>query len=118
MNSKPRVIKDFEKLDDKIQEQIKLTYPNGFSEFLVSYTNKEGLRKTALPFETDDYIYLVRMTEDEAVAIIDEDEDFDDDGTLKVDIKEEYEEKYNDIDFDNESEVEKIKDKEEEEDPL
>ena len=27
--SKPRVIKDFEKLENKIQEQIKLVYPEG-----------------------------------------------------------------------------------------
>ena len=103
MNNKPRVIKDFEKLDEEIQEQIKLAYPYGFSESLVSYNDMQGNRRTALPFETEDRFYLVRMTELEAVQIIDED---DDDGTLKVDIREEFEEKYNDAEFENEDEIE------------
>ena len=99
MNNKPRVIKDFEKLDDIIQEQIKLSYPNGFSEYLVSYNDKEGQKRTALPFETDEKYYLVRMTVSEAVQIVDDDEDFDDDGMLKDEIKEEYEEKFSDVEY-------------------
>ena len=99
MNNKPRVIKDFEKLDDIIQEQIKLSYPNGFSEYLVSYNDKEGQKRTALPFETDEKYYLVRMTISEAVQIVDDDEDFDDDGMLKDEIKEEYEEKFSDVEY-------------------
>jgi hypothetical protein len=42
MNNKPRVIKDFEKLDGEIQEKIKLSYPNGFAESLIYYQDKEG----------------------------------------------------------------------------
>jgi hypothetical protein len=106
MESKPRVVKDYEKLETVIQEQIKLTYPYGFSEYLVSYLDREGKRRTALPFETDEKYYLVRMTESEAVAIIDEDDDFDSDGMLKEDIKEEYEDKYNDLDYINTEEGE------------
>jgi hypothetical protein len=110
MNNKPRVVKDYEKLDTDIQEQIKLSYPYGFSEHLVSYVDKEGKRRTALPFETDEKYYLVRMTVSEAVQIVDEDDDFDSSGTLKEDIKEEYEEKYNDIDYLNTDEAEEEKD--------
>jgi len=99
MNSKPRVVKDYEKLDPEIQEQIKLVYPYGFSENLVSYTDKEGLRRTALPFETDEKYYLIRMTANEAMQIIDDDDDFDSTGELKDNIKEVYEEKYSDIDY-------------------
>jgi len=107
MNTKPRVVKDYEKLDDHIQEQIKLTYPYGFSENLVSYIDKEGKKRTALPFETEDKYFLVRMTEDEAVAIIDDDDDFDSDGMLKDEIKEEYEDKYTDLDLGEDEEDEK-----------
>jgi len=99
MDNKPRVVKDFEKLDEMIQEQIKLSYPDGFSENLVSYKDKEGLKRTALPFETDEKYYLVRMTASEAVQIIDDDEDFDEDGVLRDDIKEEYEEKFSDVEY-------------------
>lgn len=96
--SKPRVIKDFEKLDKDIQEQIKLEYPEGFEDNLIYFTNKEGKRVSALPFETEDKYYLVRMTIEEAQQIIEDDEDYDDDGNLKDDIKMEYAEKHGDDD--------------------
>lgn len=97
--AKPRVIKDYDALDENIQEQIKLTYPYGFSQHLISYTNKAGLLVSALPFETDEKYYLVRMTLKEARTIVDEDDDFDDDGVLKDDARESYEDKYSDLDY-------------------
>lgn len=95
---KPRVIKDYDKLDADIQEQIKLEYPYGFSDHLITFTNRDGLLVSALPFETEDKYYMVRMTVNEAIKIIEDDDDFDDEGTLKAGIKEEYESKYNDED--------------------
>lgn len=97
-NPKPRLVKDYEQLSDSIQEQIKLTYPWGFTKHLVSFVNKEGKRVSALPFETDEAYYLVRMTQQEAREIIENDDDFDDDGLLREEIREEYEEKYPDMD--------------------
>ncbi len=97
--NKPRVIKDFEKLDESIKEQIKLIYPEGFIEHLITYTNKDGQNVSALPLETDEYYYLVKMTVGQATKIIDEDDDFDDDGILKSDVKEDYENKYADLDY-------------------
>ncbi len=41
-------------LDEKIREQIKLAYPSGFSHQLITFTNKDGLKVSALPFETED----------------------------------------------------------------
>jgi len=96
--NKPRVIKDFNKLASELQEQIKLEYPNGFSENLVTFTNKDGLLVSALPFETEDMYYLLRMTKTEAVEIVEMDDDYDDDGQLRKDIKDEYEDKYSDLD--------------------
>ena len=97
--NKPRVIKDFEKLDKEIQEQIKLAYPNGFADHLISFTNKEGKYVTALPFETDEKYYMVKMTIYEAEQIIEEDDDFGEDGTLKAEVKEDYEDKYSDVGY-------------------
>lgn len=94
--TKPRVIKDFEKLEEAIQEQIKLEYPYGFEDHLVSFNNREGKRVSALPFETEEKYYLVRMTISEAQQLIEDDDDYDDDGNLKEDIKEEYEERHED----------------------
>ncbi len=97
---KPRLITDYEKLSEAIVEQIKLEYPFGFSQNLISFTNAQGKSVKGLRFETDEKIYLIRMTEAEAVTIVDEDDDFDDEGNLKEEIKDEYEDKYSEFDED------------------
>jgi hypothetical protein len=97
--SKPRIIKDYDKLDPAIQEQIKLVYPTGFSDHLIFYFDKEGKNVSALPFETDDKYYLIRMTLREAERIIEDDDDYDDDGFLKDHVREEYEDKYPDAEY-------------------
>jgi len=102
--TKLRVTQDYEKLSDDIQEQVKLVYPYGFSDHLISYVNKEGKRVSALRFETDDKIYLIRMTLAQALDIIEADDDYDDDGNLMEDIKEDYEEKHSDVDYLSENE--------------
>lgn len=95
---KPRVIKDYNKLDKDLQQQIKLVYADGFAENLIHFFNKDGLKITVLPFETEDKYYMLRMTENEAVQIVDDDDDFDDDGFLKNEVKQNYEDKYADLD--------------------
>jgi len=107
---KPRVVKDYDKLDQSIQEQIKLYYLQGFSENLVHFYNKEGKLVSALPFETEEKYYLVRMTVSEAQQIIDDDDDYNDEGTLKDNIREEYEDKYDDLSGNDEDEEERYYD--------
>jgi hypothetical protein len=97
--NKPRIIKDFTKLSPDIQEQIKLVYSEGFSQHLIRFTNKDGLLVSALPFETDEANYLVKMTIQEAKEIIEDDEDYDDDGILKEETKDEYAGKYAEVDY-------------------
>lgn len=97
--SKPKVIKDYEKLPPEVIEQIKLVYPRGFSQHLISFVNRDGQRKMGLPFETEDYYYLIRMTPVRASNIIEEDDDYDDDGILKAKAREKYADKYDDLDF-------------------
>jgi hypothetical protein len=97
--TKLRVIQDFEKISKEIQEQIKLTYSEGFSQHLIQFTNKEGKLISALPFETDEKIYLVRMTTQKAREIILEDVDFNDEGMLKNATKEQYANKYAELDY-------------------
>lgn len=100
--SKPRVIKDYDKLDESILEQIKVNYPYGFEKHLILFKNVKGNLVSALPFETDDRYYLVRMTREEAQDIVTEDEDYDEDGHLKLEVKEEYEGRIEDLDEDME----------------
>ena len=97
--SKPRIVKDYEKLDKSVVQQIKLAYPEGFEQNLIKFQNKEGKTVSALPFETDTVYYLIRMTVLEAQEIIEDDEDYDDDGFLREEVKEEYEEN---LEFDDE----------------
>jgi len=98
-NSKPRVIKDYDKLSDVVVEQIKLIYPRGFSRHLVTFTNRDGEKRKGLPFETEDYYYLIRMTTSEADAIVEDDDDYGDDGVLKTSSKKRLEDKHDDEDF-------------------
>lgn len=107
--SKPRVIKDFDKLDESIQEQIKLNYPYGFEKHLILFKNIEGKLTSALPFETDEKNYLIRMTKTEAQEIVEEDDDYNDLGILKKDIKDSYNDKYDGEDeVANSDDVDKI----------
>lgn len=92
--SKPRVVKDYDKLEETVQEQIKLNYPNGFDRHLITFKNIKKKFVSALPFEAIDRYYLVRMTKEGAREIIKQDEDYDDDGHLKSSIKEKYSKKY------------------------
>lgn len=103
-NNKLRVIKDFDKLAKDIKEQIKLVYPFGFSKHLISFKNQHEETVWALPFETDEKYYMVRMTVLKARQIIADDNDYDDDGNLKKEIKEKYAEEHSDIDYLDENE--------------
>jgi len=103
MTTKSRVFTTFEKLTEELQEKIKLEYPSGFSEELISFYDKDGVRISALRFETDEKIYLVKMSVETAERIVEEDTDYDDDGNLKEEVKDDYEEKHSeedDMEFD------------------
>ena len=86
---KKRIVKDYDALPEEIINRIKAEYPYGFEDNLVSFTNKEGNKVSALPFETEEIYYLIRMTVREARQIIEDDEDYDDDGNLRDDFSSE-----------------------------
>ncbi len=86
--AKKRVVKDYSALTEDIVRLVKNEYPSGYAEHLVTYNDKDGKKVSALPFETDDTYYLIRMTILEAKRIVKEDDDFDDDGHLKEEIGE------------------------------
>ena len=85
--AKKRVVKDYDALPDDTIRLVKIKYPTGYADHLVTYTDKEGKKVSALPFETDDTYYLIRMTILEAKRLIKDDEDFDDEGVLREDFK-------------------------------
>ena len=83
--TKKRVVKDYDALPEEILRLVKIQYPTGFAENLLSYTNAEGKKVSALPFETDEVYYLIRMTIQEARRLVKEDDDYDDEGVLRED---------------------------------
>lgn len=97
--NKPRVVKSYENLSEELQEQIKLAYPEGFAQNLIKYKNAAGESVSALIFETDERVYLVKMTITQAHAIIEDDDDYNAAGQLKQAAQEEYEDKYGDLDY-------------------
>ncbi|WP_338768339.1 hypothetical protein WAF17_07600 [Bernardetia sp. ABR2-2B] len=97
--NKARVITDFEKLNSDLQEQIKLVYPEGYSQHLIKFQNKDNQTVSALRFETNEKIYLVRMSVAMALQLIEDDDDFDDEGYLKEEIKSNYEDEHAEVDY-------------------
>jgi len=103
-NDKLKVVVDYEKLSDELVEQIKLVYPSGFRQHLISFANSKGEKISALRFETFEKIFLIRMSSKMAEKIVEEDSDYDDDGNLKEDIREKYEDEHSDVDYLSENE--------------
>lgn len=75
--SKKRVVKDFDKLPDEVQNLIRKEFPAGFAHKLVSYQGPKGERISALPFETEDTVYLVRWSIQEFKPVTVKDDDLD-----------------------------------------
>lgn len=98
--SKPSVITSFGKLPKDIQEQIKLEYPRGFEKFLIRFKNHKKKFVSALPYETEEKNYMVKMSIEEAQRIILADDDYNESGILKLKIQESYQAKFADEDDD------------------
>ena len=102
--NKPRVLQDYYKLTQELQEQVKLQYPYGFVDNLIQFTNAKGQNVTAIRFETEDKIYLLRMSVQSAFQIMEDDDDYDEDHNLKYMVKKEYEDKYGEAEYRAENE--------------
>lgn len=89
MEPKKRIVKDYDNLPEEVINQIKLHYQKGFVRHLITYTNKDGVKVSALPHETDDVYYLIRMSASEARQIILDDEDYED-GILRDDFGDDF----------------------------
>tara|TARA_B100000902_G_scaffold388726_1_gene434827 strand:- start:952 stop:1248 length:297 start_codon:yes stop_codon:yes gene_type:complete len=58
---KSKVITEFVKISQELQQQIKLEYPEGFVDELIQFPYK-GEIISALRFETDEKGYRLKMT--------------------------------------------------------
>jgi hypothetical protein len=98
-SNKPKIIIDFYKLSKELQEQVKLVYPDGFVDNLIYFKNAKGQEISALRFETNEKVYMLRMSVQMAFEILENDEDYDDDHILISRVKKSYEEKYSDVEY-------------------
>lgn len=60
--NKKRIIVDYKSLPDNMLERLAIQYPDGFNDFIIKYTNSNGDRVSAVPVETEDTYYLVKMS--------------------------------------------------------
>ncbi len=81
--AKKRIIKDYDAISPEILVNVKLKYPTGYADHLVSYSDREGKKVSALPFETEDAHYLIRMTIIEAKRLVKDEDELEDDIALK-----------------------------------
>lgn len=58
---KKRVIKDFRNLPEDIREAIREKYPFGHVNDLITFTDKDRQIISALPYETEEISYLIKM---------------------------------------------------------
>ncbi len=58
---KIRAIKNYEKLDEQLRKALEQKFPNGYSSELRTFDVGGGKFMTALPFETDDFMYLIKF---------------------------------------------------------
>ena len=79
--SKPRVIKYFDNLDDATKAELLELYPYGFERNLITFKNHKGELVSALPYENEQFMYMIKMSKAEAQEIYSdlEEMDFDSD---------------------------------------
>jgi len=74
---KKRVIKDYKNLPEEIREAIKERYPQGYVHHIITFFNQEKQLISALPYETDEISYLIKMPS--SLHLNDDEEDTDSD---------------------------------------
>jgi DNA-directed RNA polymerase subunit delta len=69
--NKKRIVKDYENLNPELSKALHAAYPAGFAESMISFFDRDGKRVSAIPFETDEIYYLIRMVEKKAKPVKD-----------------------------------------------
>ncbi|MFW5760688.1 MAG: hypothetical protein ACOCXH_06910 [Cyclobacteriaceae bacterium] len=59
--NKKRIIKSYEKLAPELQDLLNKKYPYGYSNQLIRLANSQGENYFAVPLETEDTVYMVKV---------------------------------------------------------
>ncbi|MBO5771688.1 MAG: hypothetical protein J6R09_03530 [Alistipes sp.] len=60
-NTKKRLVVSYNNLPVEVQEQVKALYPAGFSDVMIRVEKPSGDFFYAVPFETEEVSYLVKI---------------------------------------------------------
>lgn len=79
--NKKRAIVDYKNITQDLMQLLSETYPDGFDGETIYFTNAKGERVEAVPIETEDTKYLVKISAQLVTKFenYQEDEDADDD---------------------------------------
>ena len=58
---KKKVIKDFRNLPEEVREAIREKYPQGYMGDVITFFDKDKHLVSALPYETEEISYLIKM---------------------------------------------------------
>lgn len=58
---KKRIIKSYEQLSEELVNKLKEKYPDGYEDRTITFTNPRGEIEVAIPFETEDIYYLIKL---------------------------------------------------------
>ncbi len=66
--NKKRVVKNYDTLSPELVKLMHASYSDGFEGAMISFFDRDGKRVSAIPFETDEIYYLIRMVEKKTKA--------------------------------------------------
>lgn len=76
ITEKKHLVTSFHNLTPEMQEEVKTLYPAGFSEAMIRVDKPNGDFFYAVPFETSDTAYLIKIDVKIDDGIEDDDKDF------------------------------------------
>ena len=71
---KKKIIKKYEQLSEDLIQLLKAKYPDGFEDSLITFENLKGEIELALPLETEEVDYLIKMPKNN---LPEDDDDYD-----------------------------------------
>lgn len=60
-SAKKRLVVSFKNLTSELQEEVKAAYPTGYTDFMMRIDKPNGDFFFAVPFETEEISYLVKI---------------------------------------------------------
>ena len=75
-NAKKRLVVSFKNMTPELQEEVKAAYPLGYSDYMIRIEKPNGEFFFAVPFETEEISYLVKIDD---MSGEEEDKDYYDD---------------------------------------